>query len=113
MSRTIRFLNGVALGYMNQILVMVVGLWLTPFLLARLGVHDYGVWIVGLQVLTYLTLADIGVVGLLPREVAYATGRAGMFSRSEELPGILGRTIRVVLCQTVLLALAELILLLF
>ena len=76
-SRTRRFLDGVWLGYANQMLMMLGGLWLTPFLLHRIGQHDYGLWLVGSQILMYLTLLDIGVVALLPRETAYATGRAG------------------------------------
>ncbi len=88
------------LGYTYQALLMVVGVWLTPFLLGRVGQHDYGIWLIGLQVLAYLGLADIGVVALLPREVAYATGRAGGAATSAELPSIIGRTFRVVLYQT-------------
>ena len=77
MSRTRRFLGGVAFGYANQALVTLVGLWLTTFLLLRLGQDDYGLWLVGTRILGYLMLLDLGVVALLPREVAFATGRAG------------------------------------
>jgi hypothetical protein len=31
------------LGYTYQELLMLVGLWLTPFLLHRIGQHDYGI----------------------------------------------------------------------
>jgi low temperature requirement protein LtrA len=55
-SRTSRVLRGISLGYVSQALVMVTALWLTPFLLNRLGQEDYGLWLVGLQLLTYLTL---------------------------------------------------------
>ena len=54
----------------------VVGLWLTPFLLGRIGTHDYGLWLITTQILGYLMLLDLGVVALAPRETAYATGRA-------------------------------------
>src|SRR5439155_16324286 len=73
-SRTKRFFDGVVLGYAYMWLIMVAGLWLTPFLLRRIGGHDYGLWLIGLQVLNYLSLVDFGVLALLPREVAYATG---------------------------------------
>ena len=49
MSRTGRFLHGVWLGYAYQGLIMLVGLWLTPFLLRHIGQHDYGVWLDFLQ----------------------------------------------------------------
>ena len=110
MSRTKRFLGGVSFGYANQVLLTIVGLWLTPFLLHRIGQHDYGLWLVGAQLLAYLGLMDFGIVGLLPRATAYATGRAGSVTEAKDLPEIIGQTTWVVLCQTPLVALAACIL---
>ena len=110
MSRTKRFLGGVSLGYTNQVLLTVVGLWLTPFLLRRIGQHDYGLWLVGAQLLGYLALMDFGIVALLPRAAAYATGRAGGASEARDLPEIIGQTTWLVLCQTPLVALVAAIL---
>jgi O-antigen/teichoic acid export membrane protein len=106
MSRTQRFLGGVFLGYAQQILVTLVGLWLTPFLLHRIGQHDYGLWLVGLQILTWLTLMDFGIVALLPRETAYAIGRAPSIQDAHDLPGVIGQAWRVVLWQWPLVAIA-------
>ena len=53
---------------------MIVGLWLTPYLLRHLGSHDYGLWLLGAQVLVYLALMDLGIVQLVPRDVAIAAG---------------------------------------
>jgi len=39
-------------------------LWMAPFLLHRLGQHDFGVWIVGFQILSYLILLDFGVIAM-------------------------------------------------
>ena len=58
-----------------MVLTLVVGLWLTPFLLGRIGTHEYGLWLITTQILGYLMLLDLGVVALAPRETAYATGR--------------------------------------
>lgn len=110
MSRTKRFLGGVSLGYTNQGLVMIAGLWLTPFLLHRIGQHDYGLWLVGVQILAYLSLMDFGIVALLPRATAYATGRTGVSLTAKGLPEIIGQTAVLVLCQTPLVALAAFIL---
>lgn len=77
MSRTKLFLGGLSFNYANQALVTLVGLWLTPFLLNRIGQHDYGLWLVGTHVTIYLVLSDLRVVGLLLRETACATGRTG------------------------------------
>ena len=86
MSRSQRFFNGIAFAYSYQAVVMLAGLWLTPFLLHHLGKHDYGLWLMGLQILSYLLLTDLGIVVLLPRAVAYATGRAGGVKEATDLP---------------------------
>jgi len=75
MTRTHRFLGGISLGYVSLVATTVVGLWLTPFVLGRIGSHDYGLWLITTQILGYLMLLDLGVVALAPREMAYATGR--------------------------------------
>ena len=105
MTRSRRFFGGLSLGYSYQAVVMLVGLWLTPFLLKRLGQHDYGLWLVGLQILSYLMLMDFGVVALLPRETAYATGRAISGEPGRDLAQTIGTTARVVLWQTPVVAL--------
>ncbi|HYL36141.1 MAG TPA: oligosaccharide flippase family protein [Bryobacteraceae bacterium] len=99
MSRSRRFFSGLALSYVYQGLLMLTGLWLTPFLLTHLGQRDYGLWIVGSQLLLYLTLTDFGVVALLPVEVGYATGREGGAARARDLPLVVGQTTRLVLYQ--------------
>ncbi len=108
MSRTKRVLGGLAIGYGNQILLTLAGLWLTKFLLNRLGQSDYGLWLVGTKILGYLLLLDVGVVALLPREVAFATGRAGGLAEAKDLPEIVGRTGRIVMWQLSVVALASL-----
>jgi O-antigen/teichoic acid export membrane protein len=98
-SRTRRFLGGLVMTYGYQGLLMITGFWLMPFYLGRIGQHDYGLWLMGTQLLTYLTLTDFGVVALLPLETAYATGRAGGADKALDLPQIIGQTARIVLCQ--------------
>ena len=93
------------MSYGHQALVVVAGLWLTPFFLRHIGQHDYGLWLVGTQLLTYLTLTDLGVVALVPLETAYATGRAGGASNAKDLPQIVGQTTRLMLYQLPLVAL--------
>src|SRR2546428_1581523 len=105
MSRTNKYLRGLSLGYAYSVITMLVGLWLAPFLLQRIGQQDYGLWLVGTQLLSYLMLADLGIVALLPRETAYATGRAGGVEQATDLPVIIGQTMRIVLYQMPLVAL--------
>lgn len=103
MARAHRFTHSVLLGFLGQAAVMIAGLWLTPFLLRRLGSSLYGWWIVGQQLLVYLTLMDFGVVALLPRETAYLTGRGEALT---ELPALVRRTMRIVLTQAPLVTAA-------
>jgi len=98
MPRAKPFTQSIALAFLTQGIVMSAGLWLTPFLLHRLGQYQFGLWIVGQQVITYLTLLDFGVVALLPRETAYAA------AVPQDVRKLLARTIRVVLLQTPVVA---------
>lgn len=106
MSRTRRLLAGLAFGYANQVLLTLVGLWLTVFLLGRLGRDAYGLWLVATRVLGYLMLLDLGVVALLPRELAFATGKAGGANHATDLAEIVARTTGVVAWQMPIVALA-------
>jgi O-antigen/teichoic acid export membrane protein len=108
-SRTHRFLGGLVMNYGYQALLVMAGFWLMPFYLGHIGQHDYGLWLVGTQLLTYLTLTDFGVVALLPIETACATGRAGGSAQAEDLPEIVGRSVRIVMYQLPIVALLALI----
>lgn len=106
MTRTRRFLGGLGVGYASQFILALVGLWVTRFLLGRLGQHDYGLWLLGTQLLAYLMLTDLGIVALLPREAAYATGRESAGAPGPALPEVVGQTVRIVFWQMPLVALA-------
>jgi O-antigen/teichoic acid export membrane protein len=75
-SRSARFFLALTIGYGYQAVVAVTGLVLTPLLLRLLGVEDYGQWLVIVQVLAILSLLDLGVTAVLPREIARASGAA-------------------------------------
>jgi len=109
MSRTNRFLSGIGFGYASQILTTLVAFWLTPFLLHRIGQIDFGLWLVGTQLMFYLGLLDLGVVALLPRETAFATGRANSIKEASDLPLIIGHTVRLIIWQMPLVALVALL----
>lgn len=105
MSRTRRYLRGMGVGYAYQLLSMGVGLYLTRFLLQRLGSEQYGLWVIGMQLLGWLLLLDVGVIALVPREVASATGRA---DDPEATPRLVGFTLRLALMQSLLVGTAAL-----
>ena len=107
--RLSRFAGGLGLGYLHTLVLLVVGLWLTPFLLRRLGTHDYGLWLLASQVLVYLALMDLGVVALVPREVAFAVGArtaAAADDPNDPVAAVVRRTIGLVMWQTPMVAVA-------
>lgn len=107
-SRLGRFVAGLGFGYLHTLTALVVGVFLTPYLLARLGGHDYGLWLLGGQVVAYLALMDIGIVALVPREVAFAVGQ-GQGADSAAVRGLVGRTLAVVWWQVPFVALVALV----
>lgn len=89
-----------------MVLTLVVGLWLTPFLLGRIGTHEYGLWLITTQILGYLMLLDLGVVALAPRETAYATGRR-ISGEANDVPATFARFRAIVRWQVVPTALVS------
>src|SRR5512145_2880528 len=104
LSRTSRFVGGLSFGYLHSAVLTIIGLWLTPYLLRKLGEKDYGLWILGAQMLAYLGLMDLGLVALLPRDVAHVTGRVNE-DRQEELRTLIGETASIIAWQTPAVAL--------
>ena len=103
MSRSKSFLSGAFFAYLHQGAALVAGLWLTPFYLHVLGAKDYGIWLVGLQVLTFLLLADLGVIGVLPRDVGRLHGLELSDPNSSKLATLVWQTVKVASLQTVAL----------
>src|SRR5262249_59574745 len=81
---------------------MAAALWVTPFFLDRIGQHDYGLWLMGAQIITYMLLLDLGVVALIPRETAYATARGD----TTALARVVARAARIMRWQMPLVATA-------
>src|ERR1700693_2675080 len=113
MSRTRSFLNGALFAYLYQGSAMMIGLWLTPFYIRTLGPKDYGIWLVGMQVLAMLMLCDFGVLAVIPRDVGRRRGLDLRRAGSLDLTLIIGQTTKVVLVQTLLIALVSLGLMVF
>lgn len=103
MSRVRRFVAGAAIGYLGSAITALIGLWLTRFYLRSLGQGTYGLWLLGAQVIAYASLLDLGIVSLLPREVAATVGRSGG-STTDDLSRQTGEVTRIVLWQVPILA---------
>jgi O-antigen/teichoic acid export membrane protein len=93
-----RFVAGVGFGYLHTVSALVIGVFLTPYLLSQLGGHAYGLWLLGAQVVAYLALMDIGIVALVPRELAFAVGQ-GKRVDSPEVRALVARTRAVIWWQ--------------
>ena len=102
-SRSGRIAGGLSVGYLNTAVITLVGLWLTPFLLRHLDQHNYGLWLLTAQTLFYLGLTDLGIVALLPREVAFVAGRPKA-TLALEVRSLVGETARLVFWQLPLAA---------
>jgi O-antigen/teichoic acid export membrane protein len=109
-SRTRRFVGGIGYGYLSQAITTVVGLWMTPFLLARLGTERVGLWLIVGQLLSYLTLLDLGVIALLPREVAIASGTDADGGPMQEVSRVVARATRLLSWQLPVITIASVLL---
>jgi O-antigen/teichoic acid export membrane protein len=89
---------------------LLVGLWLTRFLLHSLGTEEYGLWVIVFQVLALLDLTDFGVMALLPREVGYRTGSSDdPVARASAVRELLSATRRITLWQLPLVGSAAMV----
>ena len=93
-----RFVAALGFGYLHTATALAIGVFLTPYLLSQLGGHDYGLWLLGAQVVAYLALMDIGIVALVPRELAFAVGQ-GKGADSPEVRALVARTLAVIWWQ--------------
>ena len=75
MSRTHRASVTAVFAYLQFALSIVFGLALVPFVLHQVGARLYGYWLASGEVLAYATMADLGVMGVVPWLIAEADGR--------------------------------------
>lgn len=109
MSRTQRILGGTGIAYMHQGAVLIAGLWLTPFLLGTVGQDGLGLWLVAGQIIAYLTLLDLGVIAILPREVAFAAAGKDRAAAERRIGGLMARVRQIVRWQLLGLSAASLV----
>lgn len=98
-SRTTRILWAAGLGWGYQAMAMVAGLWLTKFLLGRIGDATMGWWTHSLVMLGYIVSVDLGLSALLPRDVARQTGKAGGWENAQLLPGVIASWMKFAMLQ--------------
>src|SRR6267143_7021600 len=75
--------------YLRFGLALVVGVILVPFVLRRIGSHEYGLWIVTGELLAYAALVDFGLMSFMPWLVAECDGRSDTSLRALITDGML------------------------
>src|SRR5689334_23133997 len=91
------------MGGVATVVAAASGIVVTARIVKTLGPATWGQWVIGAQVLTYLTLVDFGIVALLPREVAALRGRFGT-TGGPAVRALLASAIRAGLGQALLVA---------
>ena len=74
-TRTERAGLAAVFAYLQFGLSITVGVALVPFVLHHVGARLYGYWLASGEVLAYATMADLGVMGVVPWLIAEADGR--------------------------------------
>lgn len=75
MSRVRRASVAAAFSYLQFGLSMAVGIAMVPFILSRVEIGVYGLWLATGEVLAYAAMADLGILAIVPWVVAQADGR--------------------------------------
>ncbi len=52
--------GGLVLSYLSIFLSNVIGITYTPFMLRKMGQSDYGLYMLGATIISYLALMDFG-----------------------------------------------------
>jgi Na+-driven multidrug efflux pump len=75
MSRVRRASVAAAFSYLQFALSMAVGIAMVPFILSRVDIGVYGLWLATGEVLAYAAMADLGILAIVPWIVGQADGR--------------------------------------
>jgi O-antigen/teichoic acid export membrane protein len=97
------FVRATSWSLVGVILSTLFGLFVTSRVIHTLGKESWGAWAMCLQVVAYLSLAELGVLSLLPRDLAAARGTA---RPPEDMAALLASATRSAILQAALAALA-------
>lgn len=75
-SRFRNYLAGLSTGAVRMLIQVMVGIWLTPFMLRYLDREEFALFSIALDLLTWLTLLDIGISAGLKVQAARMTGQS-------------------------------------
>ena len=73
-----RVFSGTVANYIGQFVTLIVGFFLTPFILHQLGESNYGLWALVSSAVAYGTLLDLGIWGTVVKYVAEYRARGSV-----------------------------------
>ena len=74
-SRTGNYLEGVTSGWIAKLLPLVVGFWLTPFVLRHIGREAFGLYALATSIIGWMALLDLGLTPGLKAHLARNSAR--------------------------------------
>ncbi len=83
--------RGSGSGVLRMILLAIIGFFLMPFTIHKLGSEQYGIWAIAMSFIGYYSFLDLGLSGAVFTHMAYAFGR----DDHEEARNIYGSSIRI------------------
>ena len=81
--------RNVVFNWLGTIISMVVSLYLAPFILHRLGIVAYGVWMLAVSAVAYLALLDLGMQNAVLRFVSKGYTRGDHEAASDAMSAAL------------------------
>ena len=67
-----RLISNTLWNGVGRVAMVVTGLFLTPYILTRVGQERFGLWALANLLIGYFSLADLGIQSSLVRQIAYA-----------------------------------------
>ena len=89
MPRARRIAQNVLSNWLALAITTVVGFFLSPFVVHRLGNLTYGVWVIVMSLVAYMNLLDLGLRGAVTRFVSKGTAQEDHEESSRVVSGAL------------------------
>src|SRR6202162_163075 len=89
MPRARRIAENVLSNWLALAITTVVGFFLSPFVVHRLGNLTYGVWVIIMSLVAYMNLLDLGLRGAVTRFVSKGTAQENHDDASRAVSGAL------------------------
>lgn len=109
-SRTRSFVHAISMGYANQLVTLITGLFLTPYFIRSVGSDGYGAWLVTCQGIALVGILDFGTSFLCMRKISMLSGQRWYRATSIQFGKVTGEFTTLALLQTGLMIGAFLIL---